>query len=143
VGGGGAWSRIIRTQESLGLYKSFPLIPVTYPIDLVSSSFDTYWADRQWQIWQPETQFELNPLLSILCVAIKAYCYCGRFSLFCTACLFHKGVIVIIVYIVKTLNIMCVVYLLFLNFLGTLPCGVHFLICVHPKRRKAKFKMCT
>ena len=30
-----------------------------------------------------------------------------------------------------------------LNFWGTLPCGVHLLICVHPKRRKILTQKCV
>ncbi len=37
---------------------------------------------------------------------------------------------------------MCVFYFL-LNFWGTLPCGVHLLICVHPKRRKILTQKCV
>jgi hypothetical protein len=35
----------------------------------------------------------------------------------------------------------CVCLLFSLEFWGTLPCGVQFLNCVHPKRRKSKSKM--
>jgi len=48
---------------------------------------------------------------------------------------------IVVAHYVKPNPVCCL--LSFLVFLGTLPSGVHLLICAHPKRRKSKEKKYT